>query len=337
MSKTAVKVDIDKIVSKARSSFTKKNDLGLAKQLVTGSSIPRPTEPHEFVYWPNSPFHLLIGIPGIPFGRIVQIAGKPDSGKSTHAMQLMKLAQEQGHTIILWDPESKFSAYRFDNFFKGDSNNLLVVTSKLISEGADLVEAYIRAVCSEYPEQKILLVWDSVGGTLAKSEKIDVTDSKSGSKRGSRQMAEAAKENGMAVRGFVSLMEEFKNKETNEDRIGVLLINQTYANIGSVGQKESGGQKVEYHSSAIIQLSRKADIFKTRDKVKRKVGITVRAKARKNHLLESEDSIAEIILDITAGGIKINAKDPAAALAKEYASDEEYEESDEEVEGWGDD
>lgn len=337
MSKKAVKVDIDKIVKKARSSFTKKNDLGLAKQLVTGSSIPRPTKPSEFVHWPDSPWELLTGVPGLPFGRIVQIAGKPDSGKSTHAMQFMKLAQDQGFTVLLWDPESKFSAFRFDNFFGGCSDDLLVVTSKLISEGADLIEAYVRALLSEYEDQKLLIVWDSVGGTLHKAEKTDVTDAKGSNKRGSHQLAIAAKENGTAIRGFVSLMEEFKNKETNEERIAVLLINQTYANIGSVGQKEAGGQKVEYHSSIIIQLSRTADINKVRDKVKRKVGITTRAKVRKNHLLQTEDSIAEIKFDITAGGIAVNAKDPASALAGEYASKDEYEPSNEEVEGWEED
>lgn len=337
MGKKNVKVDINRIVEKARSSFTKKNDLSLARQLVTGSSIPRPTKKTDFVHWPNSPWELLTGVPGLPFGRVVQIAGKPDSGKSTHAMQFMKLAQDQGYTVLLWDPESKFSAFRFDNFFGGCSDELLVVTSKLISEGADLIEAYVRALLSEYENQKLLIVWDSVGGTLNKSEKTDVTDAKGSNKRSSHQLAIAAKENGAAIRGFISLMEEFKNKETNEERISVLLINQTYANIGSVGQKEAGGQKVEYHSSIIIQLSRTADISKVREKVKRKVGITTRAKVRKNHLLQTEDSIAEIKLDITAGGISVNAKDPAAALAGEYASKEVYEPSNEEVEGWEED
>lgn len=320
------------IVARARNAFAK--DEVLASQLVAGSDIPRPTKPEEFIYWPNSSWHILTQVPGIPFGRIVQIAGRPNSGKSTHAMQFMKLAQDQGHVVILWDPENKFSANRFDHFFGGNSAELLVVNSRLISEGADLIESFVRALGEECPDKKILIVWDSVGGSLPKSEKTDVTSSKGGNKRGSRQMAEAAKENGMAVRGFVSLMEEFKDRKNNQERIAVLLINQVYSNIGSVGQKESGGQKVEFHSSIIIQLSRVADLIKTRDKVKRLVGITTRAKVRKNHLIDGEDTVAELRLDITAGGIAVNAKDPAAKLVPEGTSMEEYEETNPEVEGW---
>jgi RecA/RadA recombinase len=306
-------VDLNKVLAKARSAF-KNKDKYLAEQLVTGSSIPRPTKPEDFIHYPNSAWHVMTQVPGIPFGRICQIAGKPDSGKSTHAMQFMKLAQDQGVQVILWDPESKFSAKRFDKFFKGKSNDLLVVTNKLISEGADLVESYVRAYFDEKDARKLLLVWDSVGATLTKSEKTDVTDAKGGSKRASHQMAQAAKENGAAVRGFVSLMEEFKDKEKNQETIAVLLINQTYANIGSVGQKESGGQKVEYHSSIIIQMSRTGDLLKTVKGVKMKAGITARAKVRKNHLIDDELSIAEMRLDITAGAIAVNSKDPAAKL-----------------------
>lgn len=37
----------------------------------------------------------LTNLKGLPFGRIIQISGKPDSGKSTHAMAFMKFAQDQ--------------------------------------------------------------------------------------------------------------------------------------------------------------------------------------------------------------------------------------------------
>jgi RecA/RadA recombinase len=327
-------IDFDKIINRARANFINK-DKGLAQQLVSGSNIPRPTKPEEFVYWPDSPWHLMTQVPGLPFGRIVQIAGKPDSGKSTHAMQFMKLAQDQDHVVILWDPENKFSVKRFENFFGGCADDLLVVTNRMISEGCDLIEAYVRAIAAEAPNKKILIVWDSVGGTLPKSENTDVTDKKSTTKRGSRQMAEAAKENGMAVRGFVALMEEFKDRDSNQERIAVLLINQTYSNIGSVGQKESGGQKVEFFSSIIIQMSRVADLTKIRNKVKYKLGITSRAKIRKNHLIDKEDTIAEIRLDITAGGIKVNAKDPAISLVTDdHKSDPDLKEENGGVEGW---
>jgi RecA/RadA recombinase len=319
-------VDLDKILNQARQEF-KNKEKGLGQQLVRGSKIPRPTKECEFVHWRGSAWELMTGIMGCPFGRIIQVAGKPDSGKSTHAMEFMKRAQDQGHIVILWDAENKFSASRFDNYFGGKSEDLLVVTSKLILEGADMVDAYVHSAMANYPNKKIFIVWDSVGGSLPTAELTK-------SKRQSRQMAEASKENGIVVRGFVSLMEQYRDRETNEDRIGALLINQTYANIGAPGQVESGGQKVAYFSSIILQMTRKKDLFKQRDGVKRKVGIIARARVKKNHLFDGEDSIAELDLEITAGGVRVSKTSPAYKLVSdEQKSDEDFVE---EEEGWED-
>ncbi len=303
----ANKVDLDLIISTARKDFSGRTEKGLAQQLTTGAHVPRPTKDSDFVLYPGPHWSILTGTKGAPFGKFVQIAGRPDSGKSSHAMAFMKKAQDDGHIVILWDTENKFSATRFDKYFGGCSDDVLLVTSKVILEGADMVSAFIRAALAQYPEKKALIVWDSIGGTLSTAENEK-------NLRESRQMAIAAKENGMVLHAWVNLMEEFKNRDTNEDRIAGLLINQTYANIGAPGQKEAGGQKVEYYSSLILQLTRKGDLNKVRDKIKRKVGILTRARVRKNHLFDGEDSIAELDLDVTAGSIDISSKSPARAL-----------------------
>lgn len=305
----AIKIDLDGILEQARKSF-KNKETGLGLQMIKGSGIYLPSEPNDYVYWPDSAFHLMTGVPGCPMGRIVQIAGRPDSGKSSHAMQFMKMAQDQGHIVILWDPEEKFSKNRYDKHFKGNSEELLVVTSKVILEGGDMIRSLVRAIMAKYKDKRVFVVWDSVGGTISKSENEKDF-------RESMQLAEAAKDNAKLCRGFVSLMEEFKEMGTGKHRIAMLFINQTYANIGAPGQKESGGQRIEFHSSLILQLTRKADLFKVKDKIKRKIGISTRARVKKNHLMDSEDTLAEMILDITAGGIVVNAKDPAFKLVSE--------------------
>lgn len=298
--KKIFKLDLDKLVNTVRSAYGK--DKGKAAQVSTGNSISRPTGDDAFVCWKDSPWSELTGVPGIPFGRIVQIAGRPDSGKSTHAMQFMKLAQEQNVLVVLWDSENKFSAKRFDTKFGGDSSQLITITSKMILEGADEIEKVITAAKDQDSDCKIMIVWDSLGGTLAKNEGDDSLGE-------SKQMAAAAKENGQVMRAIVRLMEKYKNAETNTENICALLINQVYANIGPTpGNKEAGGQKVEYFSSIILQLSRKSDLTKIKDGVKRKIGIVTRAKVKKNHLFDGEDSIAELDLVITAGGIDLLSK-----------------------------
>jgi len=316
----SVKVDLDKILLQARKDF-KNSEKGLGQQMVSGSNLPRPTKPEEFVHWQNSTWELLTGIMGCPFGWIIQIAGKPDSGKSTHAMEFMKRAQDQGHIVILWNAEGKFSASRFDKYFGGKSDELLVVTSRLILEGADMVDSLVHATMENYPEKKVFIVWDSVGGTLPASEMTK-------SKRESNPSAEAAKDNAKVMRGFVQLMEQYRNRATNEDRIGVLLINQTYSSVrGPAMQKESGGQKVEFFSSVIVQLVKTGTLYKQKKKIKRRMGIKVKAKTKKNHLFDGEDTIAELNLHITAAGVTVDPKDPAAELVgAEQVSPESFDE-----------
>lgn len=302
----AVKIDLDSILKEAQGQFKNKDKI-LQNQMIRGSEIYVPSDPSDFVYWPDSPWELMTGVPGCPFGKMVQVAGKPDSGKSTHAMQFMTLSQAQDHTTLLWDPEEKFSKSRFDSHFGGCSEDLLMCRSKVILEGADMLQALVRATLDKYKDQKMFVVWDSIGGSISKGEKEK-------SFRESNQMAEAAKDNGRAIRGFVRLQEEYRHEKTGKHRLGFLFINQTYANINAPGQKESGGQKVEFHSSLIVQLTRVSDLFKIRQGVKRKVGITTKARLKKNHLFDGEDTIAEMKLDITAGGITVNSKDPAIKL-----------------------
>jgi RecA/RadA recombinase len=319
---------LNKLVEKARASYGK--DKSRAMQISTGRDISRPTKDSDFICWKNSPWETLTGIRGLPFGRISQIAGKPDSGKSSMASQFMKNAQDQGVLVILWDSENKFSSHRFDNFFKGDSNNMLITTSKMILQGAEQIERLITAAMEDDPDRKVLVIWDSVGGTLAKNEgdETNLSDSK--------QMAAAAKENKMVMRNLTRVMEKYKHRETNEEMIAVLLINQTYANIGAPGQKESGGVGVEYFSSIILQLSRKQDLTKISKGVKIKTGIVSRAKVKKNHLFTGEFSVSELDLTVSAGGIgllsekKIKEAVGKAAGWGEVEDGELEEESDEE-------
>lgn len=320
------KLNLDDIVAMAQGAYGK--DKSLAAKISTGKSISRPKADDDFILWRDSPWSTLTGVPGLPFGYICQVAGKPDSGKSTMAAEFMKRAQDQGVIVILWDAENKFSAHRFDHHFKGNSQEILITTSKMILEGADQVEKLVHAIMAQNPDQRILLVWDSVGGTLAKNEGEN-------SLMEGKQLASASKENGAAMKAFVRLMEQYKDRENNKERIAIFLINQLYANIGSVGSTEAGGVKVQYHSSIILQLSRKSDLNKISKGVKIKTGIVSRAKVKKNHLFDGEYSVAELDIVVGAGGISLlsekKIKEPKNSSSSGWddaASEEMIEEGD---------
>jgi RecA/RadA recombinase len=295
-------IDINKLVKKAQDSYAKK-DQGLAKKLSTGKTIIRPNEDKDYVVWTKGDhWKSLTNLKGLPFGRIVQISGKPDSGKSTHAMAFMKFAQDQNVLVILWDAERKFSARRFDEKIGGVSDNLLVVDTNKIIDGAKAVAQFVHAAKEMNPDVKILIVWDSVGASLNSTE-----DKDDGTEDFSQQPGVSAKENSYAIKKFNKLANNYINNETGEASITTLIINQTYASIGmgAPTQIEKGGNEIYYLSSVIIQLSRKKDLTRVKGGDKYKYGIISRAKVKKNHLFEGDECISELDLVVSADGIHL--------------------------------
>lgn len=294
-------IDIDKLIKKAQDSYSKK-DKGLAKQLSTGKTIIRPSGDKDYVVWSKGDhWKALTNLKGLPFGRIIQISGKPDSGKSTHALGFMKFAQDQGVLVILWDSERKFSPSRFDKKMGGESDKLLVVDTAKIIDGAKAVAQLVHAAKEMDPDIKILIVWDSVGASLnSKEDKEDDEDF-------SQQPGVSAREISYAIKKFNKLANKYMNKETGEETISTLVINQTYASIGMGApvQIEKGGGELYYLSSIIIQLSRKKDLNRVKGGNKLKYGIVSRAKVKKNHLFDGDECISELDLVISADGVSL--------------------------------
>jgi len=293
--KTKSKLDIEEIVKLAKGRFSKK-DASKALRMTTGDKIVLPSDLSYYItsqalekFW-----KLLTGLPGLMFGRIFQIAGKPDSGKSTVAQLFMKAAQDQDVQVVLWDAEGKFDSTRFRDRMGGLPDNVLVAPSRNILEGGAQVTAYVKTIKELDPDQKILIVWDSVGASLNSAEDEENDDY-------SRQPGVTAKEVSWAIRRFNQLMEKFRDEDGNYT-IAILAINQVYANIGSVGFKQKGGAELEYLSSLILEMSRKSNLTKTRNKQKIKHGITTIARVKKNHLFHGEDCVAELDLVISASG-----------------------------------
>jgi RecA/RadA recombinase len=303
-SRVVAGINLDALVKKAQDSYAKK-EAGLSKQLSTGSSLIRPDSDSDYVLWSKGDhWQALTHLKGLPFGRIIQISGKPDSGKSTHAAAFMKFAQDQDVLVILWDAEKKFSPERFNNKIGGNSDNLLLVDTNNIINGAKAVAHFVNAAKEMSPNVKILIVWDSVGAC------VNSTEDKEDSEDFSQQPGVTAKEIAYAVRKFNKLSNKYINRETGEETISTLIINQTYARIGIgvSGQVEKGGSELYYLSSVIVQLSRKQDLSRVRQGEKYKYGIVTRAKMLKNHLFSGDECIAEMDLVVSADGIHL-AKD----------------------------
>jgi len=305
------KLDINDLVAKARGRFDKKKSQ-IGARMRTGDQIVLSTDPSDYIssadilkFWKP-----LTGLLGFAYGRIFQIAGKPDSGKSTAAMLAMKAAQEQGALVILWDSEGKFDSTRYRDRMGGDPTQIPVAPSRNILEGVQQVVTYVKVAKEMNPDQKILIVWDSVGASINSAEDEENDDY-------SKQPGVTAKEVSWGIRRFNQLMEKFRDSNGNYT-IAVLCINQVYANIGSVGFKQKGGAELEYLSSLILEMSRKETLTRVKNKQKIKYGITTIARVKKNHLFGGEDCVAELELVVSSAGI-----DLASEAKKKVAEDDD--------------
>lgn len=286
------KIDVNKIVADARKLYSK--DKKASTIIGTGADVKTQYADKDVVLLdPKNPLRTLLGLPGIPYNKIIQVAGKADSGKSTLAGEVMAAAQAVGTQVILFDSEDKFDASRFKNHFKGDPAEILMVKTNEILKGGELVRKYITAVKEQDEDAKILFVWDSVGGSQSRSHAERELDSEKHAQPG-----QDAKENGSIMKMIVALINKYP------DSIAVYLANQTYAKIGFMqhGDAASGGAKIEYHSSFIIMLKRIKVLTKTVKGVLTKYGIVTRATVTKNHLSQGSTSTHQLDFQVTADG-----------------------------------
>lgn len=306
------KINVNTIVSDMQKLYAK--DKKIQSIICTGDSVKQSYTDKDVVPLPKDhPLRELLSLPGIPFNKIVQVAGKPDCGKSTLAGELMASAQKAGIQVILFDSEDKFDSARFKNHFKGDPSQILMIKTNEILKGGELVRRYITAVKDQDASAKILFVWDSVGGSQSRSHAERELDSERHAQPG-----QDAKENGSLMKMLVALI----NK--HPDSLAVYLANQTYAKIGFMmkGDAAAGGTKIEYHSSLIVMLKRIKVLTKTVKGVVTKIGILTRATVTKNHLSQSQTSVHQLDFQVTADG---------SSLTKSDISDSEEEEQGEEL------
>ncbi len=257
----------------------------------------------------DHPIKILLELPCFPYNKIIQFAGNPDTGKSTMSAAAIVAAQRAGWIVVVWDAEDKFDMQRLAKL-GGDPAKILLIKTNEILQGGEKVRKSVWAIKKRYPDAKILVVWDSVGGSQSRAHAESELDGKK-----KPQPGVDARENSMVMKAFVGLFNKFPNS------ICIYLANQVYAKIGmfQLGDAQSGGKKVEFHSSVIVTTKRLKKLTVVGDDgVKRKIGVIVSMSVHKNHLSSSDASVDELFFKITARGIELttNPFDKKAKVAK---------------------
>jgi RecA/RadA recombinase len=227
---------------------------------------------------------------GIPFGGIVMIAGDSDSGKTSCAIEAMKAAQAQNVGILYIETEGKTTTEDLKNWGV-DPSQIMLVQSSVTEEAFDMMFDLWDGFFKAYPEEKLLVVFDSIGNVVSKHDaalKLSDTNSKPGGK---------GKTNRIGINKLIA--------KRTENSVAALIINYTYDNIGSPGKTNAGGKAINLFSSLTYQTSRKGWLEKIVKGQKVRIGAKVQWKLFKNHIDKSNPGPKIIELDITADGVKL--------------------------------
>lgn len=263
----------------------KKNSL--LNKFGLGSSLKTLTE-KDFIKLPDW-WTKGTNLPGLPFGKMVLIAGLADSGKSSFAIESMRAAQKQNVGIIYTETENKTTEK--DLLCWGvDPKGVITIPARLAEQAYQCTQQAIDQFRETYPDAPLLVIIDSLGNLISmRDSEIDLTSE-------SQKPGGKGSINRVGLNGLIARMEE-------DSKISVLLISYTYDNIGSVGKTNAGGQALNFFSSLTYQTSRKSWIEKTENGIKKRIGAEVVFRLYKNHLNKENPGQKEIVFSITKDGM----------------------------------
>lgn len=228
--------------------------------------------------------------PGLPYGAGVQLAGKTDSGKTSAALEAIKMAIEQGHGVIYIETENKTTER--DLVVKGiDSSQVFIIRTTISEQAFELLFAAWAEFEKSYPDSPLLIVWDSFGNTVSQRDsELSMIDGKQ--KPGGKGSA-----NRLGMSKLVSKFEQ-------SSKVALLIVNYTYSNIGSPGRTNAGGEALGLLSSLIYQTTRRGWLEKTVKGEKVRIGAQVQWTLYKNHVFKDTPGPKQVLLNITSSGIE---------------------------------
>ena len=224
---------------------------------------------------PLKPFFKLgTGGDGFPCGHVTQIIGKPDSGKSTLAMEGMVACQKLGGIAYLIDSEHKFSMGRF-KLMGGNPRDIVVMQTENLEEAWTAIDSVLKEAQTLRDEgitAPMMMVWDSVAASVPES----IMESESGdfhvaveakmNNKNIRRLRQSIKKTDMAC---VFINHFYMTQPKNKYEQSVLII--------------KGGEEMAFLSTLILLTKQGAKITRTVLGEEQQIGRTTRFTVHKGH------------------------------------------------------
>lgn len=184
--------------------------------------------------------HWVCGIGGLPYGRIIEISGPEDVGKSSLVNHLMAAAQRDGAVACLGDAERKVQPNWVD-VFKVKRDDVLLLPARTVEE---FLQELIITIRKFGKKHKLVFFLDSVATTIPqKALERDLTDAELPG------VAAAAWSNGLKA----------LNPVLSSAQAMLILINQVRSKVGVMfgpTEETACGRAIKYYCSLRLSLNR---------------------------------------------------------------------------------
>ena len=209
---------------------------------------------------------------GLPVGRIVEITGLEQSGKSLLSAHLLAETQKQGGVAVLIDTETAVSR-DFLEAIGVDISKLLYVSAASVEQIFDFTETIIEKVRQTDKDRLVTIVTDSVAAASTKTE-----------------LAADYGKDGYATDKAIIISKAMRKITNMIGRQKILLVytNQLRQKLNAMAFSDpwttSGGKALAFHASVRLRLKGMGQIKSKvggQDKI---VGMKVRAQVIKNRM-----------------------------------------------------
>jgi recombination protein RecA len=209
---------------------------------------------------------------GFPIGRIIELNGLEQSGKSLLAAHALASTQQQNGVAVMIDTESAVSR-EFLEAIGVDISKLLYVPSDSVEQVFEYIETIIEKVRQTSKDKPVTIVVDSVAAASTEKE-LEADYGKDG------YATDKAIILSKAMRKITNMI--------GREKITLIFTNQLRQKMNAVPFSDpwttSGGKSISFHSSVIIRLSSAGTIKTKINGIDTAIGIKVKAQIKKNRM-----------------------------------------------------